>query len=572
MAGKYALVIGNSEYHDATLSRLRTPEADARLLAAALRDSAIGGFDDVQELINQDEGSIRRAISAFFFKKKSDDTLLLYFSCHGVLDAKGRLFLAAKDTQRDQLKATAISDDFISDSMDDCRSRRLILILDCCHSGAYGRGKKGGARAVTESTFKGNGTGRVVLTASDSTQYAVEGDQFIEQASLSLFTHYLLNGLTTGEADSGQDGWITLDEWYDYAYDHVVSENPDQTPSKWAYKQQGDLVIAKNPRAITSTRLPERLRARMKSGYMPDREEAIQELEGLLKGDNPALAQLARIALEQLADDDDSSLKVRRKASEVLEQSPGIARQEQISEKMDQERLAREQAEAERQGRERAGRERAEQERLAREKAEAERLAQVKAERDRVRREKAKQKRLEKQQAEREARKQADAQRIEQEAERERQEVGSKTSEVEEKSTEFNWDEWLSTPPARERAGKERAAYEPGVLKGTIGIETLGGVFTAVLAKGARLPAEVSQVFSTAEDKQSQVEIHLLMGERPMAADNRSLGKFLLSGIPPAPKGIPQIEVKIAVGVDHILRVTATDQATLKSQSRGMSI
>jgi len=544
MAGKYALVIGNSEYHDATLSRLKTPEADVRLLAAALRNPNIGGFDDVQELIDRDEGSIRRAISAFFFKKKSDDTLLLYFSGHGVLDAKGRLFLAAKDTQRDQLKATAISDDFISDSMDDCRSKRQILILDCCHSGAYGRGKKGSARAVTESTFKGNGTGRVVLTASDSTQYAVEGDQFIEQASLSLFTHYLLDGLTTGEADSGRDGWITLDEWYDYAYDRVVSENPDQTPSKWAYKQQGELVIAKNPFhvMVSSAHLPERLRARMQSGYMPDREEAIQELEGLLEEENPALAQLARAALEQLAADDDSSLKVRRKASTVLERFPGVARPEQVGEKIDQERLARE-------------------------KAEAERLAAEKAERDRVRREKARQKRLDKQQAEREASQQAEARRIEQEAERERQEVGSKTSG--EKETEFNWEEWLSTPPARVGAGKEQAAYEPGMLKGTIGIETLGGVFTAVLAKGIKLPAEVSQVFSTAEDNQSQVEIHLLIGERPMAADNRSLGKFLLSGIPPAPKGIPQIEVKITVGRDHVLRVTATDKATQKSQSLG---
>ena len=198
MTRRFALVIGNSQYDDQTLSQLKTPDADVHTLAAALRDPLVGGFDAVEELINNTESAVRRAISAFYLQKKSDDLLLLYFSGHGVLDSQGRLFLAVKDTQRELLTATAIPASFISDDMDSCRSKRQILILDCCHSGAFARGAKGNSPAVTQSTFEGNGFGRVVLTASDSTQYALEGDQVIQQASLSLFTH-----LPPGRADHG---------------------------------------------------------------------------------------------------------------------------------------------------------------------------------------------------------------------------------------------------------------------------------------------------------------------------------------------------------------------------------
>jgi uncharacterized caspase-like protein len=399
MSRRFALVIGNSVYKDATLSKLKTPEADARSLAATLRDPTIGGFDDVQEMINQDEGSVRRAISTFFTEKKPDDMLLLYFSGHGVLDPQGRLFLAVKDTRRDLLKATAIPASFISENMDDCRSKRQVLVLDCCHSGAFARGTKGDAPAITQSTFEGSGYGRVVLTASDSTQYALEGDQVIEQASLSLFTHYLLDGLTTGEADIGQDGWITLDEWYDYAYDRVRSETPQQTPRRWVYNQQGELIIAKNPRPqeVKPAELPERVRARLKSAYTPDRLEAVQELDDLLKGDDPALALSAREALEHLAAADDS-LTVRSRVAEVLAGYPAWLEQKQAEaermaqEKAEQQRLERERAEAESLQREQAeqlARERQEAERLAREQAEQERQAIEKAEAERLLREKA---------------------------------------------------------------------------------------------------------------------------------------------------------------------------------------
>ena len=123
------------------------------------------------------------------------------------------------------------------------------------------------------------------------------------------------------------------------------------------------------------------------------------------------------------------------------------------------------------------------------------------------------------------------------------------------------------------------AAIQAGVLGGevkdillldvtplTLSIETLGGVATPQIERNTTIPTRRSQVFSTAADSQTQVEIHVLQGERPMAADNKSLGKFILDGIPPSPRGVPQIEVTFDVDANGILKVSAQDKATGKSQ------
>ena len=123
------------------------------------------------------------------------------------------------------------------------------------------------------------------------------------------------------------------------------------------------------------------------------------------------------------------------------------------------------------------------------------------------------------------------------------------------------------------------AAIQAGVLGGdvkdillldvtplTLSIETLGGVSTALIERNTTIPTRKSQIFSTAGDNQTQVEINVLQGERPMAADNKSLGKFILDGIPPAPRGVPQVEVTFDIDANGILNVTALDKATSRSQ------
>jgi molecular chaperone DnaK len=101
----------------------------------------------------------------------------------------------------------------------------------------------------------------------------------------------------------------------------------------------------------------------------------------------------------------------------------------------------------------------------------------------------------------------------------------------------------------------------------SLGIETLGGVMTPLIQRNTRIPTKESQIFTTAADSQTSVEVHVLQGERPMARDNRTLGKFHLVGIPPAPRGVPQVEVAFDIDANGILNVSATDKATSKQQN-----
>ena len=100
----------------------------------------------------------------------------------------------------------------------------------------------------------------------------------------------------------------------------------------------------------------------------------------------------------------------------------------------------------------------------------------------------------------------------------------------------------------------------------SLGIETLGGVMTKLIDRNTTIPASKSQIFSTAADNQTSVEVHVLQGERDMAQHNKTLGRFILSGIPPAPRGIPQVEVSFDIDANGILNVSAKDKATGKEQ------
>ncbi|MGZ9166362.1 MAG: caspase, EACC1-associated type [Anaerolineales bacterium] len=330
MSKKYALIIGNTEYTDPGLAQLTAPGKDAADFGQVLDSPQIAAFDDVTTLINEQASKVSEAIDYFFSVKKPDDLLVLYFSGHGVRDEYGSLYLAVKNTNRARLRSTAIKSDFIREAMDQSRSRRQILILDCCNSGAFAQGTKAelGGSVGTATAFEGTGYGRVVLTASDSTQFAWEGDKVIGETDNSLFTHFLVKGLE-GDADRDGDGKITIDELYDYAYEQIVTVTPKQTPGKWSYKQQGEIILRQNIR-IEDTRpvpLPEDLVSAINNSLPYVREGAVSQLELLLKGKNLSLSRSARLALEKIAAGDDSR-QVAKAAAKALESIPQSGQKE----------------------------------------------------------------------------------------------------------------------------------------------------------------------------------------------------------------------------------------------------
>ena len=223
------------------------------------------------------------------------------------------------------------------------------------------------------------GYGRVILTASDSTQFAWEGNQVIGDTANSLFTHFLVEGLK-GEADLDGDGRITVDELYDYAYERVRFVTPKQTPSKFSSKQQGEIILRQFTRVedIKQAPLTNELIDEIEDTRPYVREAAVQKLEKILKGRNIGLARSAREALEKIAADENTTRRVAEAAMQILES---------VRQKAEDERSAAEKTEAERRAKEERSaitkleaEQLAEAKRLADEKAEAERKAQEKAE------------------------------------------------------------------------------------------------------------------------------------------------------------------------------------------------
>ena len=317
MSGKFALIIGNSRYDDASLGRLKAPDIDVHELEGVLKSPEVGRFDEVVTLLNQDCASVRKAIARFYDQRQRDDLLLLYFSGHGVKDEQGHLYLALRDTESGLLAGSAIETAFITGRMDRSFSKRQVLVLDCCHSGAFAHGAKAaqGVSVGTAEAFEGTGLGRVVLTATDSTQYAWEGDQVIGDAQNSLFTHFLIEGLKTGAADKDEDGVVTVDELYDYVREQVLTTTPRQTPQKWSYLQRGAIVLAQNPFANRSV-LPAEIEEAINSKLSGLRLEAVGHLEALLHGHHAGRAHAALEALKALSLDD--SRKVANAAAQVL--------------------------------------------------------------------------------------------------------------------------------------------------------------------------------------------------------------------------------------------------------------
>jgi hypothetical protein len=301
-----ALIVASDQYSDPGLRQLRAPASDARALAAVLRDPRIGDFE-VRTLLNEPAHLVNLAVEEFFADRQPGDLLLVHFSGHGVKNQDGELYFAAPNTVLGRLGATAVAAEFVSRQMSRSRSRRVVLLLDCCYAGAFERGLV--ARAGTEVGIEQHfgGRGRAVITASSGMEYAFEAGELTDTGEVppSVFTSALVQGLETGEADQDQDGQVSLDELYDYVYDKVRAATPEQTPGKWTFGVQGELYIARRSRPVTTPApLPPELRQAIESPLAGVRAGAVQELAHVLRGSHAGMALAARLALEQLTGDD----------------------------------------------------------------------------------------------------------------------------------------------------------------------------------------------------------------------------------------------------------------------------
>jgi D-xylose transport system substrate-binding protein len=324
---RLALIVGSSEYRDPTLQQLRAPGRDATDLAEVLRDPAIGTFN-VRTLVNTPSDQLLRGIAQFCHQADLGDLVLVYLSCHGVLDDRGRLYYATINTERVLLSATAVAANWLNEQLDDCRARQQILLLDCCHSGAFAKGSKGDDALALKDRFSGRG--RVVLTASRATEYSFEGATVAGGGVRSVFTSAVVDGLRTGQADWDKDGQVTVDDLYHYVDATVRNAESRQTPARWAFGAEGDLVVAHSVRGpiIEPAPLPDDVRLLVESPRLVARESGVKVLADLLDHGEPALALTARLTLQRISEDDLPRIAALARAAHDADHGQAVAQLE----------------------------------------------------------------------------------------------------------------------------------------------------------------------------------------------------------------------------------------------------
>ncbi|MFF2044400.1 transporter substrate-binding domain-containing protein [Kitasatospora sp. NPDC058170] len=303
---RFALVVATTRYADESLRELRAPAHDADELSAVLADPQVGAFT-VKRVIDRSAQEVRLALEEFLTGRDPEDLLLVYLSCHGLVDVRRRLYFAATDTRKSRMAATGVESQWLLDLLEDCRARRLVVILDCCFSGAFAPGIKGEADLGLGERFHGQGRGRVVLTASRASEYSFEGEPLPGSVLPgSVFTSALVDGIRSGAADGDNDGYISVDDAYTYAFDQVRTLGSRQTPQRWLYGAEGKILLARSPAgiAVVPVDLPEALRSGLDSPHPAIRLGAVAALGEWLTGDDPARALTARQTLEQVADSD----------------------------------------------------------------------------------------------------------------------------------------------------------------------------------------------------------------------------------------------------------------------------
>jgi hypothetical protein len=252
---KVALLIGVTEYEPG-LNSLPGAVMDVDAMQQVLQHPDVGEFapGDITVLKNPQRQTMEEAIETVFFNRQKDDLVLVYFSGHGIKDDSGRLYLATRQTRKNSkgelVRTTAVAASLIHDVMENSRSRRQVIILDCCFSGAFAEGmraKDDGSldikNQLAETQKPQSVEGRAVLTSSTATQYSFEQ----EGSDLSVYTRYLVEGIEKGAADTDNDGVISVNELHEYARKKVQEAAPAMKPGIFAVREGYKIQLAKAP-------------------------------------------------------------------------------------------------------------------------------------------------------------------------------------------------------------------------------------------------------------------------------------------------------------------------------------
>jgi formylglycine-generating enzyme required for sulfatase activity len=236
-----ALLIGVSHYGDG-LPPLSAAPNDVAALQRVLANPQMAGFDQVECLIDPELVAMQLAMRRLFSECQRDDLLLLYFSGHGITDDNHHLYLANCLTSKADFEATAVPARFIQQQSSNCYTRRQVIILDCCYSGAFKEGWQAKAAGV-DLRHELGAEGRVVLTSSTATQTSFQQDE----TGLSLYTQYLVEGMETGAADTNQDGKIFVHELHEYAKAKVQAARPTMRPEILLDQEGFNILLSKAP-------------------------------------------------------------------------------------------------------------------------------------------------------------------------------------------------------------------------------------------------------------------------------------------------------------------------------------
>jgi len=242
---KRAILIGNSNF--ASLPALRCPGADVDAMKGVLTNEDICWFSPVYALIDAPHNEIFTRINEVLRDADKEDLVLIYYSGHGLLDNRGRLYLAANNTDPSLLHATAVSVSAIRDCLSQSRCQRFVLILDCCYAGAATadfRRNDSGISADFANEEAVEGIGEFVMSASNAIQRAEEK----QNDSLSLFTKHIVEGLGNSSADTDRDGVVRLEELYSYVKARLAGEGR-QEPLRWVSGSAASFIIGRTPRS-----------------------------------------------------------------------------------------------------------------------------------------------------------------------------------------------------------------------------------------------------------------------------------------------------------------------------------